>query len=458
MSLSLELSVGTRARAICFFDERVTGYVVSHGPVLPQARVSVAVSIVPHDRIDAFKQANGDFPDAFSVHDAVLTEAEPRDDGTTVYPFSFTITYPRTKFDNPHVVVMAQMVEEEEILSPQANLPDLEPRSRNLLAELNHQYLSAAIYETGGPLPPVNTIRANPRAQVHWVAPVNVALSLKLKTMKAAGRNSMLLASLTLASDLDGFKIVINDMSVDFKHGSVSRIYPQPWPVTFASGDNINFTYCLTNEEELDTKHILIKLKSEVHQQIDNEWTAVSGDITTSWTPLVDFCIIAPPINHLLRTAVKKKIRPKKTNTVTVNLSVNNILSGLRLTFNGRPTIEMGDVAVWRLQAVNNSPNRITLSLLVQQKQFSLPVGADPEACDNTQLSLAYQAPKPQTGVVVLDNGLRIGPLDPNSVYDTDIRLFGVSRGIHNLEGVKIFDVHSGEGLDFGKLVEVYVV
>ena len=31
-------------------------------------------------------------------------------------------------------------------------------------------------------------------------------------------------------------------------------------------------------------------------------------------------------------------------------------------------------------------------------------------------------------------------------------------QGIFNLDGVKVFDMNSGDGIDFGKLVEVFVI
>lgn len=59
---------------------------------------------------------------------------------------------------------------------------------------------------------------------------------------------------------------------------------------------------------------------------------------------------------------------------------------------------------------------------------------------------------------MILNNDIRIGPLDPNTVFETEIQLVGISKGIFNLDGVKVFDINSGDGLDFGKLLEVFVV
>ena len=58
---------------------------------------------------------------------------------------------------------------------------------------------------------------------------------------------------------------------------------------------------------------------------------------------------------------------------------------------------------------------------------------------------------------LILNNDIRMGPLDPNAVFETEIQLI-VSKGIFNLDGVKVFDMNSGDGIDFGKLVEVFVI
>ena len=65
---------------------------------------------------------------------------------------------------------------------------------------------------------------------------------------------------------------------------------------------------------------------------------------------------------------------------------------------------------------------------------------------------------KPRSGgVVFLENDIRLGPLETNNVMETSIQLMGIARGIHNLEGIKVFDTNTGDGLDFGKLVQVFV-
>ncbi|KGQ91792.1 hypothetical protein MEO_00517 [Candida albicans P94015] len=175
------------------------------------------------------------------------------------------------------------------------------------------------------------------------------------------------------------------------------------------------------------------------------------------------------------------------TSSVTVNLTMgnNSSLTGLRLTFVGKLDIKLGEVVNWKIQAINNSMSRLNLSLLVQNPINFNPVYSGTNITTNNfsssnllnnnggirnndviiynrvQLYSLYNSLKVNgdgEGILILNNDIRMGPLDPNAVFETEIQLIGVSKGIFNLDGVKVFDMNSGDGIDFGKLVEVFVI
>ncbi|KAG7194653.1 uncharacterized protein KQ657_004329 [Scheffersomyces spartinae] len=279
----------------------------------------------------------------------------------------------------------------------------------------------------------------------------------------------------------------------------------------------------------------------------DQSFTPLTNAITTNWTPSLDFGVIAPPTNNSLKTSISsqaysqiqtpilsnvvmtphigsssnlsklsvKKIFPsssggangfsrlplqsfqaqKKLNRslitplnsspITVNLATNasSALSGLKLIFEGRFNMKLGEVTKWKVKAMNNSLNRMSLSLIMQNPINFNPVYVNPGLQFNNNnflssnllsstkatgdiliynkldLQSQYSSLKQQqNGVIVLNNDIRIGPLDPNSVFETELTLIGISKGIYNLTGLKVFEINSGDGLDFGKLVEVFVV
>lgn len=418
MALEIVLPIGSGLRRICFFDEVVQGYVTCSDPTTQYSLISIDVSILPADHVTTYRRDH-DANAHFSIYDTIVSEMTTYN-GIAAWKFEFIVAYPRMKFDNPQVLILATANLPPVPEPARTNLANFEPRRRNLFSELNHQLLASHHYQFSGELDLVKKARPTPLRTVLKSVPVEVLLALKLKTIKAAGRNLEVLAALTLLLLLTDYEIDILDMSVAFKYGLVVPVMPPSFPCRFDSRDFRNFTYKIITEE-IDMRYVTIHLTLRVYHY----GTPVSQEVYTVWTPNIDFGMLAPPINPLLKTG--KKIR-KKSSMVTVNLSTNN-MTGLRLTFKGRLSISLGEVVTWRLQAINTGSNR--MSLVVKSTEFD--------------------------GVFVLDNGLRI-PLDANSVFETDIKIFGVSRGIHTLEGTKIFDVASGEGLDFGKLVEVFVI
>jgi hypothetical protein len=134
----------------------------------------------------------------------------------------------------------------------------------------------------------------------------------------------------------------------------------------------------------------------------------------------------------------------------------------------------LGELTTWRLQAINQLATTLHLLVLVQSPSAaaSPPATYKPEYYSKTNLVAAqpivyhpvhaqslYNLLKvPKSRVIILDNDIRLGPLEPNSVYETELRLIGVARGVSNLDGIKVFDTNTGDGLDFGKLVELFVV
>lgn len=178
-----------------------------------------------------------------------------------------------------------------------------------------------------------------------------------------------------------------------------------------------------------------------------------------------------------------KSLRSSSSVTVNLTTNSNSTLSGLKLTFKGKLNVNLGEVINWRLQAINESHNRLLLSLVVQNPINFNPVYSNSSSSANSnnnnisssnlvndesqevlvynklQLYNLYSSLKlDNRGIVILDNDIRLGPIEPFSVFETDLKLIGLSKGIFNLDGIKIFDTSSGDGIDFGKIVEVFVV
>lgn len=176
-----------------------------------------------------------------------------------------------------------------------------------------------------------------------------------------------------------------------------------------------------------------------------------------------------------------KSLLSTSASSVTVNLTTNgnSTLSGLKLTFQGSLSIKSGAVTEWKVQAINLSPSKLNIRLMTQDRAVQTKQNLYPASNSSSNLVTSNSADSKtdilvyskyqlyslynslrvvSSGVFILDNDIQIGPLECNSVFETSLRILGVSKGIYNLDGLKIFDIISGDGLDFGKLVEVFVV
>lgn len=470
------------------------------------------------------------------------------------------LNHPKVIFN---AYIQNQMVVEGQSL--EASMEDYQPlNERNLLQELHisddHYHLSSKLHEEENSKEPtigpdsreLNKVSTKNNITVAYSSsftlPIYSALVIKLKSTKAAGKNNELLTCFNIESSdqltklftnptsmivsIIGFDIEFNGKVIDMNQ-DVFKSDLKSLHIQFRVGESLSLNYKLINNESDD------QLKqANVHLQLmifEQEGKNYSNFIKTLWSPFIDFNLTAPPINNSLKStamqsavSLKKKIGNSHLNlkkygsssfntsipmsykklasssSVTVNLNGNNHsanLYGLKLTFNGKFNIKLGEVSNWTLQAINESPNTLNVSVILQnQSQRHLPsqyqhnqqqhhtysqmhlqsqnlLSSQPQfpnpglqmsagtvskpslTVDNRfQLYSTYKGLKlDNQGVIILNNDLRLGPLGPNCVFETEIKIIGISKGVYNLDGLHIFDLETGDGLDFGKLVEVFV-
>lgn len=189
---------------------------------------------------------------------------------------------------------------------------------------------------------------------------------------------------------------------------------------------------------------------------------------------------------------LKSQTRAASTS-LTVNIprtSKSLVLNGLMLSFNGTTNVKIGQIFKWRIQAINKSHRILNLSLYIQPKdnnnhlflttnmsekvksaqgsfnnsynRVSLnpiiyPLSNSPESGGVNLTKVFNQTKLTPSGIICLNNDVRIGPFDHHSVFETEINLIAIEKGIFSLQGVKIIDIPSGESFDCGKLLEVVV-
>lgn len=169
-------------------------------------------------------------------------------------------------------------------------------------------------------------------------------------------------------------------------------------------------------------------------------------------------------------------------SSVTVNISSTMPLplNGLALTFTGDFSMGVGHVVTWKVQVVNKASRPLQASLQFRDSRtmgaggpgsapyvrgshstvsLSQAAGGDDDKKVLGQMQLVHQylrhrAERP--GVMLLSSDIIIGHLDVNQVHETELKLMGLSKGVHGLWGLRLVEM-SGDTVDFGRLLEVFV-
>ncbi|KAI5969163.1 hypothetical protein CANMA_001830 [Candida margitis] len=538
-----------RSRREVYFYEEIQGYIVCNESERKSDVITLNASVHTQDsNREASNRSNYIESDGSTNLKLDQTNVVYQNEGTKVWMFTIPSVQPPSKrTSGPYLLLSCRFIEDSNI----------EPNGEEIMEDVVLTDYKPVVQdlETVNRSPSkdssVEVVTKEVELEKDNIAeisiPIRMALVIKMKSTKPAGRNGMLLVALTVErseemaavkkSDADVLYFNINSFELSSDNGIISPIH-QLFPSLMGFDDSINIVYKLDNNEQAGretSKQILITMNSTIQKRVNDNYVNLSNPIRTNWRPYLDLGLIAPPINNALKTnnntphlqsqisnsvnglgirqkamlnTIYKMESPtfsnlntnssnnigkraksfvtRESSSVTVNLStnVNSSLAGLRLTFIGRLDMKQGVVTQWKIQAINNSINRLNLSLLVQNPINFNPIYSSAASNNNfsssnllnndskqsnqdiliynrAQLYSLYNTLKVNTdadGVIILNNDIRIGPLEPQASFETSLNLIGNTKGIFSLDGIKIFDVASGDGLDFGKLIEVFVV
>lgn len=167
--------------------------------------------------------------------------------------------------------------------------------------------------------------------------------------------------------------------------------------------------------------------------------------------------------------------RESRSNTVTSQLS------GFLISFSGPSTVKVGEVFKWKVFAINKSQQAKHLTLYIQppekgfranvpnqssfnsgvEKQLPLKPEISP-ILDSTQLLKLYEdcqntSASGGIGIVSLMNDVRIGPLNGQGCFETEISMLALVTGQYSLEGLCVIDLTTGDSYDCGKLLDVVI-
>ncbi|KAM9913479.1 hypothetical protein OXX69_001565 [Metschnikowia pulcherrima] len=429
-----------------------------------------------------------------------------------------------------------------------------------------------------------------------FCTPTSAPLQLRLRTTKPGGRGNVLLTSLRIdapdslsaVSRTKRGKYVLHilDLHAEFKGGSITPLGHLAFPRRCEINEVLNLTYKLEKNESLgetksfteqnpaigtNSKPVDITVRVRVEKQSNDDpakWIHVTREISTTWTPILDFDNMTSPPNlpikaqtpqgvsqaqfrskstYLKPPSSRKTVasktfaststlppssspyspqagwtspnpmrpmastkstpllsisrggivrkKPQRTvvsqqgvpSALTVNLGsdIPSVLHGLRLKFTGDPKINVGEIVTWQVQAVNRTKRVLKLVLMSSPVKAKTAVYSQAQIGNSTpnmshqmlppshegkgnqtrafqnrwQLLERYNAVKPEKiGVVLLSNDVGLGVLEPNSVYESEFSFICFSKGVFDLSGLRLVEKTTGEVVEIGRLIEVYVM
>ena len=161
------------------------------------------------------------------------------------------------------------------------------------------------------------------------------------------------------------------------------------------------------------------------------------------------------------------------------NISLNQLWSdsvtqnfqrGLVVTVTGPTRVELGQSFKWRIQLLNKSTDKMDLILYVQssiKKEYEKTVPPIPTLSgnkkdpvplfSNNQLVRSFYYKFNRAGLLSLTNNLRVS-LEYGNLYECELELLGLERGMFNIYDFKLLDVVSGDIFECNRLLDVQII
>lgn len=347
------------------------------------------------------------------------------------------------------------------------------------------------------------------------------AVNLRLRCTKSQGNygNEKFLTTLEVtASERAKYNVIVTGVKIDILDGSVVPIGLPEFPFHVHPVDSYHLSYQLsntpnslpsqttftsttvtsTNTSQMipmtttpNMRPVFIKVFST--PQVYPDDPANNPQVVTKWDTVIDFDIQPIPTELLNQqrgpvTAIDPQqpgIAPGsvrrlvKLNRSTASLSSNNRQNarhpqplGVTISFDGPNRVRAGETFKWKVFAINNSSSVRNLSLYFQAKEQQSPgrIDQSPRRLSGSEAGgqsvvvdlkalkrMAAAVSLGDEGIMSLQNDIRIGPLQPQACFETEIALLALKAGDHTIEEVTVVDLVTGDGYDCGGLIRCRV-
>lgn len=152
--------------------------------------------------------------------------------------------------------------------------------------------------------------------------------------------------------------------------------------------------------------------------------------------------------------------------------SSQNFQRGLVITVSGPTKVKLGEKFKWKIQLLNKSSEKMDLILYVQssiKKEYEKTIPPIPIQSNNiikndivplftnNQLVRSFYYKFNRAGLVSLTNNLRVS-LEYGNLYECELELISVEKGMFNIYDFKVLDIASGDIFECNRLLDVMVI
>ncbi|EZG06797.1 hypothetical protein H106_03747 [Trichophyton rubrum CBS 735.88] len=502
-------------RQLLFFDEHITLYLVLCLSDFPKdsleaciSNLSVRFEVLAIDEGGSsepgeeeqsskdliYSQTVDKKDDPFVIVDEAVGDGGDGNHAYVIWKSEAFLYRPRVRLRHPSVVFTASAS-----YSPQGSqtsasndqyLPRLTPASTNIF-----QPLTAAGEDIDPYLPASRILRLVPSTQPEGSMyniqqrsyhPVRIipAASARIRYSRSAAVLKKLSTTASLdfeATPFTSYEVVLEEANLSLTNGTVEPLAQaigfSP-PISCPARDDISLVYKLISSEFADGAPVtsMLDISLKVTVLVSDE---CCPKISMRWRTSVDFSrptnqSLGGVSNMLRRSIISRGSDQSMQEPTTPQVtSFTPTDHGVKISFFGPPSVEVGKPFDWDVFIVNTSTKvrKFGLSAVpfrrrsdarthVPRPSSSSSIKRADEVAEavvdeNIIYAMQQNAAPHETDLLCLSTDSKIGPLHPGTCHSTRLRLLPLSPGLLHLEVVRLVDLASNETMEIRDLPDI---
>ena len=451
--------------------------------VLPSLEINLAAHAT-----DAVPQGSGNTASASGKHD-ITSKTIPAFENATILSTGHStyvvwkpelhLVRPRARLQRPAVYFTAYLAVTAETLRESRRnaadyLKNFESLSANVLEPLNFDSSAARskLYLSEQRITKIEP--ASSRAQDN-IKPIRGAskrafpiLPALFTRVRYSALPDSIIASLHIeTSQAVTGSVQIRDVKLQVIDAGFETLTSVGWPRDTQAGDEIVLLYkikALSEDATNTTSSVLVQLdatvspKRESETQLDIRWQTEVDLSQQEPKPTYKWSRPLSGASHVSKPSLQGVPRP---NSLEADVKCTTSETGITFNFTATPTVVQHEEFKVDVHCVNRSTRSRRFALVVlppkrmqpsRHQDFSNSENADVVA--NIFNAPPLERPK-VPDVLDLNPDVRIGPLPPGAIYETQLKFRAMAAGVFDLGVIRIVDVDTRQTVDVRELPDI---